>query len=87
MKTIDIHEAQAPLADYASIVMTEPVLITSEGRPFMALIDVEDVDAETISLSLNPKFREILEHSRFRQVQEGGLSPAEMRRRLHIEEA
>ena len=41
-------------------------------------------DAETISLSTNPKFLRIIERSRKRQRKEGSLSSDEMRRRLGI---
>jgi PHD/YefM family antitoxin component YafN of YafNO toxin-antitoxin module len=86
MKTLDIHEATAPLSDYASMVVTEPVIITSQGKPFMALIDIEDLDFETLALSLNPEFIGIIQQSRRRHEQEGGISPEEMRRRLNLTE-
>ena len=84
MKTIDIHDATAPLAEYAYVVTTEPVLITSHGKPLMALVDVEDVDFETISLSTNPDFIDIIQHSRKRHEKEGGISSEEMRRRMDL---
>jgi prevent-host-death family protein len=86
MKTIDIHEATEPLADYAKIVTTEPIIITSHGKPLMALVDVEEVDFETISLSTNPAFIDLIQHARTRHEQEGGISSEEMRRRLNLSE-
>jgi len=86
MKTIEIDEATAPLAEYARLVTTEPVIITSHGKPIMALVDVEDVDFETIALSTNPDFLEVIQHSRKRQEQEGGISSEEMIRRLNVSE-
>lgn len=86
MKTIDIHDATAPLTDYLNVVMREPVIIMSSGKPLMALMDVEDLDFETISLSFNSDFMELIQHSRTRLEQEGGISREEMRRRLGMDE-
>lgn len=43
---------------------------------------LESVDVETIALSINPRFLEIIENSRARYKSEGGISSEEMRRRL-----
>ncbi|MCP4107737.1 MAG: type II toxin-antitoxin system Phd/YefM family antitoxin [Desulfobacteraceae bacterium] len=84
MKTIDILEATAPLADYAQVVAAEPVIITSDGKPLMALLDIKDTDFETFSLSTNPEFMKIIRQSRERHEKEGGISGEEMRRRLGL---
>jgi hypothetical protein len=42
----------------------------------------ESADMESLSLSLNPDFMEIIERSRQRQDEEGGISSEEMRRRF-----
>jgi antitoxin (DNA-binding transcriptional repressor) of toxin-antitoxin stability system len=86
MKTIDIHDATAPLSEYAALITTEPVIITIQGKPYAALVDIENVDFETLSLSLNPEFIEIIQHSRRRQEQEGGISSEEIRRRMELDE-
>ena len=52
----------------------------------MALVDLEEVDFETISLSINPVFIELIQHSRKRHEQEGGISSEEMRKRLNLRE-
>jgi hypothetical protein len=41
-----------------------------------------NADIETVSLSNNPKFLNLIERSRARQKSEGGISTEEMRRRL-----
>ncbi|MCA1994952.1 MAG: type II toxin-antitoxin system Phd/YefM family antitoxin [Coleofasciculus sp. S288] len=64
MKIVEIAEAQATLAEYASVLTEEPVIITSNGQPIAALVTLENVDMETISLSTNPKFIELIERSR-----------------------
>jgi len=82
MKTLEMAEATAPLAQYARNAAKEPLVLTEDGKPIAALVSVEDADWESISLSTNPKFIALIERSRARQRAEGGISPAEMRRRL-----
>ena len=81
---MDISEATASLAEYAYMVATEPVLIMSDGKPLMALLDMKDTDSEIFSLSTNPEFMEIIRQSREQQEKEGGISSEEMRRRLGL---
>lgn len=84
MKIVEIAEAQATLAEYASVLTEEPVIITSNGQPIAALVTLENVDLETISLSTNPKFIELIERSRAKRRSESGVSSTEMRRRLGL---
>lgn len=85
MKIVEIAQANATLAEYAAGLAEEPVIITSNGQPIAALITLENIDLETISLSTNPKFMELIERSRARRS-EGGVSSTEMRRRLGLTE-
>lgn len=84
MKIVEIAEANETLAKYASGLTEEPVIITSNGQPIAALVTLENVDMETISLSTNPKFIELIERSRAKRSSEGGVSSVEMRRRLGL---
>ncbi|MGL5083794.1 MAG: type II toxin-antitoxin system Phd/YefM family antitoxin [Microcoleaceae cyanobacterium] len=84
MKIVEISEATETLAKYASVLAEEPVIITSNGQPIAALVTLENVDMETISLSTNSKFIELIERSRATRRSEGGISSAEMRRRLGL---
>jgi antitoxin (DNA-binding transcriptional repressor) of toxin-antitoxin stability system len=84
MKAVEISKATAPLADYARDISGEPLVITENGKPIAILEALEDTDWETISLSSNPEFMAIIERSRTRQQTEGGLSEAEVRRRLGL---
>ncbi len=86
MKIVEIAEANAALAEYTADLAEEPVIITSNGQPIAALVTLENVDMETISLSTNPKFIELIERSRARRRFEGGISSREMRRRLGLSE-
>ena len=82
MKTLEITKATAPLAEYARDIKNAPVILTEDGKPIAALISLENVDSETISLSNNAQFLELIERSRARRKTEGGISNSEMRRRL-----
>lgn len=72
MKIVEIAEANATLAEYTSSLSEEPVIITSNGQPIAALVTLENVNFETIALSSNPKFIELIERSRARRRAEGG---------------
>ena len=84
MKTLDIKRATAPLADYAQEVSREPVIVTMEGKPIAALVPIENADWETVRLSTHPQFLSLIERSRVRQKEEGGISSKEMRSRLGL---
>ncbi len=87
MKIVEIAEANATLAEYTSGLSEEPLIITNNGQPIAALFTLENVDLETLALSSNPKFIELIERSRARRRAEGGISSTEMRRRLGLNEA
>lgn len=82
MKTIELTKATLPLSDYTKKVKKEPMIITEEGRPVAALVNIPNADIETVSLSSNPKFIAMIDRSRARQKSEGGISTEEMRQRL-----
>ena len=82
MKTLEMAKATAPLADYAKDAAKGPVIVTLHGRPIAALMPIENADRETVSLSTNPRFLGLIERSRSRHANEGGISSEEMRRRL-----
>jgi antitoxin (DNA-binding transcriptional repressor) of toxin-antitoxin stability system len=84
MKTIEMDDAGESLGRYAGRGEDLPLVVTDHGRPVAALISVPNADMETVSLSANPKFIALIERSRERQSGEGGISSAEMRRRLGI---
>jgi prevent-host-death family protein len=84
MRIIERTEATAPLAEYTMGVKKEPVIVTRKGKPIAALVSIENADLETVSLSINRKFLELIERSRARQRAEGGISSDEMRRRLGV---
>lgn len=84
MKTLEMSKATAPLVEYAQDVSKEPVILTVDGKPVAALVPIENADLETATLSTHPGFLALIERSRVRQKAEGGIAPAEMRRRLRL---
>jgi prevent-host-death family protein len=82
MKIIEKSEATGTLADYTDEVQDGPVIVTSNGHPVAALVPIENADLETVALSTNPKFIELIERSRARVRAEGGISSKEMRSRF-----
>jgi PHD/YefM family antitoxin component YafN of YafNO toxin-antitoxin module len=83
--TQELNEATAPLADYArNIDQQGPIVLIVNGKPVAVLLAIEDADLESVSLSDNPRFLALIEHSRKRQNAEGGISSDEMRRRLGL---
>ena len=82
MKRIEVAEATRPLEQYAREIGKEPLVLTIEGQPVAALVSLENTDAETLSLSSDVDFQALIAESRLRLRREGGISAAEMRRRL-----
>jgi prevent-host-death family protein len=83
-KTIQLSKAKESLAAYIQRLDGGPIVVTNRGRVIAAVVPVKNADAETISLSQNPKFHAIISRSRARQDREGGLSSQEMRQRLRM---
>ncbi len=84
MRTVEIAKATGSLAEYAKEVSKEPIIVTVKGKPTAALVPIENADVETVTLSTNAQFIALIERSRARQKAEGGISSAEMRRRLGL---
>lgn len=83
-RTIELTEATQSLAAYAQDIAAGPLVLTINGQPIAALVAVSNADLETITLSQDPAFLALIERSRERQHQEGGLSSDEVRRRLGL---
>lgn len=84
MRFLEMTGATDTLADYARKAITEPIIITISGKPVAVLVAIENADKETISVSTNPKFIDIIERSRAHQKAKGGLSSEEVRSQLGL---
>ena len=83
VKKVDVADATESLATYVRKAgWNGPVVVTDDGQPVAALVLLEHTDLETVALSSDPEFLELIRTSRARHAQEGGLSSAEVRRRL-----
>lgn len=80
MKIVENKRATAALRDYTDKLASEPVIVTRNGKPIAALIALENTDLETARLSTDPQFLEMIEKSRRRHTEEGGISSADLRR-------
>jgi hypothetical protein len=85
VRKVDIVDATEPLARYAKTADEGPVVVMSEGQPIAVVIGVENADLETVVLSNHPRFLELIERSRARQEQEGGIPAEEIRRLFEAE--
>jgi len=82
MKVVERADATRSLADYAAEIESGPVVVTNQGQPVAALVPIENADLETVALSTNRQFLDLIERSRARVRAEGGISSEEMRRRF-----
>jgi PHD/YefM family antitoxin component YafN of YafNO toxin-antitoxin module len=82
MKVVQKAQATATLAAYREEVGNGPVVVTNQGKTVAVLVSIENADMETVTLSTNRQFLELIERSRVRARTEGGISGEEMRRRF-----
>ncbi len=82
IRTLELSQAQEPLAFYARRVEDETVVLMDEGRVIAALIPFDDFDLENARLAQSPKFRRMLEES----AKGGAASEAEAMRELGLAE-
>lgn len=82
MRTIDLADATQSLADDAQQADGGPIVVTQNGQPIAVVMQLSNMDMESLLLSDHPQFLALIERSRERHQREGGISSAEMRRRL-----
>ena len=80
MKTIELSTATRPLAEYASELGEEMVVLTDHLKPVAAIVSLKHIDREALALSMSPEFMQIIEQAR-REVAAGEtVSLEEMKR-------
>jgi prevent-host-death family protein len=83
MKTIDIAEATAPLAQYARANRRHTLVVTRRGRPIAALMPITTpADAESFKVNRSPAFQALIAESRRANPSGTGLSTAQVRSAL-----
>ena len=84
MRTLEMKQATGDLSSYAAQVGKEPMVVTENGKPVMALIPITDADLETIALSTDPRFIALIERSRELYKPGTGIPLEEIRRRYRL---
>jgi antitoxin (DNA-binding transcriptional repressor) of toxin-antitoxin stability system len=82
MTVIDRKKATESLVAYVNKIEGGPFVVTDAGKPVAVLVPIENADLETVSLSTERKFIDLIERSRARVRKEGAISSKEMRRRF-----
>ncbi|RKZ47095.1 MAG: hypothetical protein DRR08_32680 [Candidatus Parabeggiatoa sp. nov. 2] len=80
IKVLKKTDANASLSDYVEKIEDILVVITADEKPVAVLMPVENIDLETLSMSTNSQFLEIIERSRRRDKTQGRVSSEEVRR-------
>lgn len=83
MKSVRLSDVTGSLSDYAREGLSEPVVVTRQGRPVVAVMPLTRFDDwESVSLATNAKFMDIIERSRASAREHGTVPLAELRKRL-----
>ena len=82
MKSIELHDAGDTLRAYASALANEPIIVTKRGKAVAALIRIRDADIESLRVGFSARFQAIVHKSEAEYLRTGGLSEAELKRRL-----
>lgn len=84
MKHLDLAQATDSLATYVQNLGEGKLVVIQDGQPVAVLMSVTEDQLEDVSLSQNPEFLEVLEHSRASLKARGGISLEEMKQRLGL---
>ncbi len=82
MKTIEISTASKSLAEYASDIERDFVVLTSNNVPVAAIVSLKDIDPDSLALSTNSEFMEIIERARQEVADGRTISLDEMKRQF-----
>ena len=83
MKSIELSEISA-LVPLVTSNSSEPIFLTRDGETVAAVVPTSEEEAESLLLSVNPKFQELLERSEQRLKSEGGIKAGDVRERLGL---
>ena len=82
MRKLSLAQASRPLAEYATELDGDIVVVTKGNRPLAALVPLRDVDQESWGLGSHPAFLKLIDRAR-RDIAKGkSLSLDEMRSRV-----
>jgi len=84
LTTVALEQDKLTLRDLAKLAQNGPVLVTEHGQPVIAVIALDESEAEAWLMGQSEELMEIVEQSRRRLRDEGGLSLEEMRQELGL---
>jgi PHD/YefM family antitoxin component YafN of YafNO toxin-antitoxin module len=84
MKTVAAEDTTLTAEALARMAEKEPVILTRNGQPLVAVKDLSGSDWESVSLANNPQFIAIIEESRRSYREQGGISLEEIRIELGL---
>jgi antitoxin (DNA-binding transcriptional repressor) of toxin-antitoxin stability system len=64
MRRIELSTASKPLSQYANELDDEIVILISEDKPVAAIVPLKNVDKESLSLSTQEMFLELINQAR-----------------------
>jgi hypothetical protein len=83
MKTLEVADATASLAEYARKNRRDTLVLTRRGRAYAALMPISTpTDLENLRVSNSPEFQALIAESRRANPPGTGLSTEEVRRAL-----
>ncbi len=83
MKIASLAEVKNRLSYYVQESEQSPIIITRNGRPVAAIINIADEeDLDSLMLAHSPRFQKLLADANARIDKKGGIPLAEIKRRL-----
>ncbi len=79
MKTIELSNASKPLSEYTDELQKELIVLLLHNTPIAAIVSLKDDDLESLALSANPDFYDIIARSRQEFAEGKTLSLDEMK--------
>ena len=84
MKTVAVENTTLTPKELAKMAKKEPVILTRNGQPLVAVKDLSGSDWETVSLANNPRFIALIEASRRSYRERGGIPLDLVRKELGL---
>ncbi len=85
MKTIKLSSASRTLAEYASELKEDIMVLTERNKPVAALVPLKGVDRESVVLGAHPEFLKLITRARREFATGKTLSLDEMKRAVLAE--
>ncbi len=84
MTRVTLEQKDITLKDNAKLLENGPVLVTEQGQPVMAVIPLDESEAEAWAMGQSEELMALVDESRRQLREEGGLSPEQMRKELGL---